>query len=593
MLRRLLGFILLAILISSMSLAGLAAGDAINATVTQNTRGDFEAGCAVFSGTQASDLGDQGSVILAADFTDDFLGTSLTSAWTSGNYSGSDTPVVAGGLLTVPGGVYVQSVGAFTHGVLETRAEFGTSVRHNIGFSSDALNNKFLIFGVIDSTTLYARVSDGVSAEQRVDLGTVPSGLHRYTIVWTPVDATTDQVSFYIDGVLAAGPLTFNAAGLANSNVYYSNVFTGGANLVADYVRVAPTYAASGTYTSCTLDAGLGSAWQSIAWNAATPVGSGLTVEWQTSADGSTWSGWTTASSSTGSSVAPNRYLQYRLNLTGDTLVTPLVDSVTLLSMLWEGGAPLDYGQLDGLPGKANYVGWLNTSVNGAGIPTEVVTEDSYNAATGANLGYQNKYWLIAANKFTATPAVNGNTVYLLFGGLLADSGKLWSTNFVWNGGVVEHTPPAVLLAASGGECPVMLQGSFIPGNPAQKVVNWSGAAGKYHVYRSVTPSGASNGQSDGRYDYVGSVQDTGPNFSYTDSLPLGVTDSWHIVIPADQTTNAIVGCHTEAESLPTALSLLRFDAEVQGLPPMVIVVILTFAFVFFSMYFLKRRSFQ
>jgi len=87
------------------------------------------------------------------------------------------------------------------------------------------------------------------------------------------------------------------------------------------------------------------------------------------------------------------------------------------------------------------------------------------------------------------------------------------------------------------------------------KTVNWS-PSGKYHIYRSQNPSGAGNGHSNGRYNYVTTV--TGTTYKDT-GCPTG-TDCWHIVVPADPTTNAIIGCHSE-ESNPNAITLSSFRA--------------------------------
>jgi hypothetical protein len=593
MYKRLISALVFLVLLFGISFSGLAAGDAIDAVVSHTSRTDFSPLCAVHSSTYASDL-DGGAVVLASDLSDDFPGSTLdTLLWTSGSWSVAPyNPIVGGGILTLPGGGYVRSNATFTHGVIEAVAEFGAGNTQHIGFAPlDFAPWNFILFSThIGDGNLYTRIANGFGTDQVVSLGPIPTGYHRYTIEWTSFDASTDQIRFFVDGVLTSGsPFYMSNTGASNYYLYQSN--NGSANLSVEYVQAAPTYAAAGTYTSCTLDAGVGNAWQSISWNASVPVGAGLIVETRTSDDGLIWNGWNVASTSSGSSISPARYVEYKLSLSGDTQVTPQVNSLTLLSMIWEGGAPLDYGQLVGLPNSINYTAWLDTSVDVNGIPAEVITEDAYNAVVGTNLGYQNKYWLVSADKFTAPGAATGDTINMIFGGLLTDAGELWGTSFVWNDGIVEHTPPAPVIAPSGGECPVMLPGSFTPGSPAEKVVNWSGAAGKYHVYFSVTPSGASNGQSNGVYEYAGSVEGAGPIFSFTDVLPDGITDSWHVVVPADPGTNTITGCHTEAESSPTATTLSVFRASTPAQPTMIIVFGLLAVVAAAGAYFLTKYT--
>jgi hypothetical protein len=86
--------------------------------------------------------------------------------------------------------------------------------------------------------------------------------------------------------------------------------------------------------------------------------------------------------------------------------------------------------------------------------------------------------------------------------------------------------------------------------------INWSGAIGIYHIYRSQNGSGAGNGASNGRYDYLATVTTTEATGSYIDSSP--GAENWYIVVPADS-GGAINGCHSEEG--PLAVTLAIFTA--------------------------------
>jgi len=305
----------------------------LSGSVTQETFGDFSQTGVVLTNAHVSDIGG-GAVTLAAVFADDFSGSSLDATqWSSGNWSGGGyTPVISGSVLTVQttGGGWVRSLNTFTHGVIETIAQFGTGAWQHIGFASDGfVGNRYFIFSTYTGDgNLYARVNNNVS-EQRVSLGAIPTGMHRYRIEWSALDASNDQVRFYVDGVQQV-TLNVTNVGAANLYLYFSNA-TATSALLVDAAQVTPPYLTGGSYTSSVLDAGVGNAWQTVSWNAGTPVNISLTVQARTSLDGVTWSSWNNVLAS-GSAVNPvGRYIQYGLLLaTTDSQTTPQVNSVTL-----------------------------------------------------------------------------------------------------------------------------------------------------------------------------------------------------------------------------------------------------------------------
>jgi hypothetical protein len=299
-------------------------------SLTQTSFADFNGACALQSGALASDT-NGGSVTLAAATADTFDGAALDpTRWAFGSWgSGSYAPVVSGGELTLPGGGFVQSSATYTHGIMDTVAAFGNAAWEHIGFASNGfVANQYLLFSTyLGDGHLYARVNNNIS-EARVDLGLIPTGLHRYHLEWNVLDAVTDQILFDIDGLQVAS-INITNAGLNNLYAYFSN--NGTQTLAVDSAQLAPPYTANGTYTSCALDAGANSQWQTIAWDASTPSGTGLLVEAQSSSDGTAWSGWAAVGASGANLAAPARFVQYRLSLSSSNPATsPLVNSVTL-----------------------------------------------------------------------------------------------------------------------------------------------------------------------------------------------------------------------------------------------------------------------
>jgi hypothetical protein len=303
-------------------------------TLTHTTLADFAQACATQTDTLASSAGG-GAVSLAATFADEFTGATLDSSrWVSGSWTtgGTYTPTLSSGLLSLPGGGFVRSQTTYTRGVIESAATFGSGAWQHLGYGSlDFAGDRYFIFSTFNGDgNLHARVNNG-GTEQRVNLGPIPSGAHRYRVEWNALEAANDRIVFFIDGSQVA-QIDVTSAGAANLHMYLSN--NGSSTLSVDWVQAAPTYRGSGTYVSCALDAGASNLWQTISWDATLPAGTGLTVQVRTSTDGSNWGAWNTASTSSGSPIStPARYAQYQLLLsTSDAQVTPLLNAVTLNS---------------------------------------------------------------------------------------------------------------------------------------------------------------------------------------------------------------------------------------------------------------------
>lgn len=231
-----------------------------------------------------------------------------------------------------------------------------------------------------------------------------------------------------------------------------------------------------------------------------------------------------------------------------------MIAALTLTAV--QAGTDSDYGQLSGIPAAANYVAWRSL----AGTPpSNVITEDAYNSALGSDGGYQGGFWLLVVSTFPT--AANGDQINMVFGGLGAANGTIWTHNFIWDGAVEALTDHGTLSTTAVGSCPVMLSGGLVGD---QKTIRWSGPAGYYLIYRSVLPCGdamspCAGVASNGEYEYVATVDTTVSGFTYVDTLPVGVTEAWHTVIPADASGN-ITGCHSE-ESNPNAVRLATFQS--------------------------------
>ncbi len=127
-------------------------GTIITGTLVNAAYSDFSQPCAVLSNAYVSDT-NGGSVALSGVQADEFNAAALDSGlWTYGSWSGGAyTPVIGGGVLTVPGGGWVRTQNTYTHGVIEAVAEFGAGAWQHLGFASDGfVSNRYFIFSTYD-----------------------------------------------------------------------------------------------------------------------------------------------------------------------------------------------------------------------------------------------------------------------------------------------------------------------------------------------------------------------------------------------------------------------------------------------------------
>jgi hypothetical protein len=259
-------------------------------------------------------------------------------------------------------------------------------------------------------------------------------------------------------------------------------------------------------------------------------------------------------------------------------------------------GTAIDVGAISNSPppiGEVNWVAWLQKNVQAGGYPSEILTEDNTNNASGPNNGYSNfgsapnPKWVLQVENFTNN--ATGDQVHILLGGIGSSSGNGWQYSFNWFTGesVTQHPFPTPITNFSA--CPIMGPGSQ---SDTGKTVNWTGnGASQYHIYRSQNASGFTDGQgraySNGRYFYVATVD--GSTFTYQDTVCGTGSNCWHIVVPADSSGN-INGCHSETTG-PTAVSMQFFRPDRNGNNTTLIIAGMTFVFlVLVSVVFLGRR---
>lgn len=230
-------------------------------------------------------------------------------------------------------------------------------------------------------------------------------------------------------------------------------------------------------------------------------------------------------------------------------------------------GTTGDVGQLQDYPpiGEANWTAWITETKNilSGGMPNEVITEDNTNSALGEDNGYSFfgtadtiPDWVLQI--INLSNESNGDNVQMNFGGLGNSSGKLWFHNFDWTQAEYLTFHGTIPLSTTGEACPIISE-VYTDTEEHINYVSFRGVPGYYHVYRSQNGSGANNGASNGRYFWIASV-DTDTNgvqtyMDYTDQ------ESWYIVIQADPTTNAPIGCHSEMAE-PTSATLTNFTAS-------------------------------
>jgi methionine-rich copper-binding protein CopC len=291
--------------------------------VTQTTAADFNAG--IQSGTTVTN-NSGGEVRLAPVFSDDFTGSTLGTGWTTSPTGGGTSSVAVNNSILSLGATEIDSTQTYSNVAVEASLDFGAAPYQHFGLAtslSSVSGNSWAMFSTGGTTnTLFARVNAN-GTTQDVSLGALPSGFHDYLI--QPVSG---GFAFYVDGVLQTTISATFPSGTLLKIVFSDYNGSSQAPLQADWVRVN-SYSSTGTFTSSVFDATRTATWGAIRWDAILPPGTTITVQTQTSDDGTNWSDWTDVSNVastvnadgsttfTGTVNSPSaRYIRYQVILT-------------------------------------------------------------------------------------------------------------------------------------------------------------------------------------------------------------------------------------------------------------------------------------
>lgn len=314
---------------------------------THNTAADFGQVCAVLSGTTVTNNNLDGEVRLLPSLEDHFNGTEVNaSLWNAGVIPPDSWPVlptVSGGILTLDGN-YVQSTAQFNQSprFMEARVMLQPTANPpaslDIGFYRDMPPSPPSAPGapVTDATAmrmfynpspgandLYTLLADGTTDFIQTDI-TDPTATawNVFRVEWGAVNTT-----YRINGsevLTQAEQLSGGDTLIARVLLYHMNPSIWDplvSPMQVDWVR-AGQYPTSGTYTSCAYDAGGIVNFTGLNWDATVPSGSGLTIQTQTSLNGTTWTALTSpinmasGSSANVTTGTSGRYFRYVLNFT-------------------------------------------------------------------------------------------------------------------------------------------------------------------------------------------------------------------------------------------------------------------------------------
>jgi len=230
-------------------------------------------------------------------------------------------------------------------------------------------------------------------------------------------------------------------------------------------------------------------------------------------------------------------------------------------------GSTLDYGQLTDLPddGTINFYAWITDLETEDNVPSEIITEDSYNSSQGLDQGYidtpDGPMWFLVVRNFKGADDET-NPVGMLFGGLQENSGTTWSFDFEWT------VNPSIKFWDVVGQkdtgtvaCPTKYPVIIDPVT-LSKTITFYGEANKvYQLYRSELGSGAGNGESNGRYQWLAEVLTDENGFgTYTDTTySQDAPGTWYEILLFDP-AEGFHGCHSELAG-PTNVRVFDFTA--------------------------------
>jgi hypothetical protein len=302
---------------------------------------DFKAGT-TGPNTYASQSGD-GEVTLAPQIGAEFEGPGLPAGWVEAQYSPNGFSVIDNGVLMVDG-ARVATCMTDSHGacIADNLAPqpvgnlpVGQSVEFSARFSGDQFQHAgfaqllnsgsepWALFSTLSGGQMYARTNANGT---QFDFPLGPSYLgafHRYRIDWkaSSVDYYVDSALVHSEPVAVTGMMRLLAA---------SDLDPAGGVVFVDWMRLGPR-AAAGTFTSRAFDSQVaaGVDWNTIQWTANAPAGTTLAISVRTSNDNSTWTAFAPMPAP-GPLTLHSRYIQYRVDMTGDTINAPDLDDIII-----------------------------------------------------------------------------------------------------------------------------------------------------------------------------------------------------------------------------------------------------------------------
>jgi hypothetical protein len=259
-----------------------------------------------------------------------------------------------------------------------------------------------------------------------------------------------------------------------------------------------------------------------------------------------------------------------------------LVVSVLCLSLIGaaQAGSTLDFGQLVGLPavGSVNFYAWDRTTELSGGVPSTIITEDSFNSSQGYDGGYfyntntavgpEGPTWAVITYNLTHDYLTTRN-IAMIFGGIgPSTQGTVWDFDFwfttnpsIKNWGIIGTPHTGSPLCPSREPVTIDVNGDRLVSFFAQP-------AQTYHIYRSQNASGANNGYSNGIYYHIGTATtDEFGHGVYRDTTYSIYASQWYEIVQVNST--GINGCHSEPV-VPTVIEISDFQAVYDDAMPQV-----------------------
>ncbi len=293
--------------------------------MTDTTAANFVAG-APNAGIYVSETAN-GELQLTPTVGAEFAGTQLPLGWTATPWNVGGAATVSGGQVLVDGATFHTDAFFGPGASLEFTATFNGAAFQHAGLGLTLGETPWAIFSTGAGGAIYARTHNGTTPTDTLIAGPWLNTPHRYRIDWT-----TTSVAFSIDGALVA---THPVAIAGTMRPVASDFDAGAGGVSIDWARLSPV-AASGSFLSRVLDAGVVASWSSATWTSTAPAGTTLALSARfgnTATPDGTWTAFVTLPASGTSLTQSSRYVQYQAALTsGDPTQTPVLQDVTFAS---------------------------------------------------------------------------------------------------------------------------------------------------------------------------------------------------------------------------------------------------------------------